>query len=130
MKTLVISIFLLALMACTSQPDKKGININPTDSLVNIGGTNIDSANEVGSRLLAANDCFTCHRIEEKNIGPSYRQIAERYTLNEGNVENLAHKIITGGKGLWGDVMMTPHANLSERDAREMSRYILSLRKP
>jgi len=123
-----VCIFCGVLFACNSKPDKSGINSNPTDSLINTGGTNIDSANEPGSRLIAANDCFTCHRIEEKNIGPSYRQIAQRYHFNEGNIENLAHKIITGGKGLWGQAAMTSHPNLSETQAREMVRYILSLK--
>ncbi|HYK45316.1 MAG TPA: c-type cytochrome [Parafilimonas sp.] len=124
----------LVLVACiffacnSNQPDKSGINSNPTDSLINKGGTNIDSANETGSRLIAGNDCFTCHRIEEKNIGPSYREIARRYSLNQGNIENLAHKIITGGKGLWGQNAMTPHPNLPEPQAEEMVRYILSIK--
>ena len=129
MKPVLICAVFGLLMACNSdQPDKTGINVNPTDSLVNIGGTNIDSSNEPGSRLIAANDCFTCHRIEEKNIGPSYRQIADRYELNQGNIENLAHKIIMGGKGLWGQNPMTPHPNITESQAQEMTRYILSLK--
>ena len=117
------------IAACnTKQPDKTGTNINPTDSLINIGGTNNDSIKVPGSRLIAGNDCLTCHRIEEKSIGPSYRQIADRYEFNEGNIENLAHRIIKGGTGLWGQTVMTPHTNITELQAQEMARYILSLR--
>ena len=43
-------------------------------------------------------------------------------------IENLANKIIKGGKGLWGSAAMTPHPNLPEAQAEEMARYILSLR--
>ena len=81
-----------------------------------------------GLALIAANDCLTCHKVDEKSTGPSFRQIAGKYALNQGNIENLANKIIKGGKGLWGDVAMTPHPNLPEKQAQEMARYILSLR--
>ena len=33
---------------------------------------------QTGQRYIAANDCLTCHKIDEKNIGPSYKQIAEQ----------------------------------------------------
>jgi cytochrome c len=117
------------ILACnTNQQDKTGTNINPTDSLTNIGGTNNDSINAPGSRLIAGSDCLTCHRIEEKSVGPSYQQIANRYEFNEGNIENLAHRIIKGGTGLWGQTVMTPHTTITELQAQEMARYILSLR--
>jgi len=100
-----------------------------TQQIINaVGGTSIDSANEPGQRLIAANDCFTCHYIDRKSIGPSYRQIANRYESNEGNVENLANRIIKGATGLWSSNKMTPHPNLSYRQAQAMATYILSLR--
>ena len=40
----------------------------------------------------------------------------------------LGKKIISGGMGHWGDIAMTPHPGLSETDAREMARYVLSLK--
>lgn len=124
---LILLSFLCACGAGTGETSKSdsAIGLQP---IVNAGGTNIDSANESGSRLIAANDCLTCHDISKKSVGPSYTQIANRYEDNQGNVENLADKIRKGGKGLWGQNMMTPHPNLSEPLAREMVRYILSLR--
>ena len=129
MKNIIVVAIAVVLQACNSnEPDKTGINVNPTDSLINIGGTRMDSSAEAGSRLIAGNDCLNCHRIEQKSIGPSYREIARQYEFNQGNVENLARKIVTGGTGLWGQAMMNPHPNLPERQAQEMVRYILSLR--
>ncbi|MDB5017733.1 MAG: cyt, partial [Mucilaginibacter sp.] len=40
-----------------------------------------------------------------------------------------ANKVIKGGKGHWGDIAMTPHATLSVNDAKEMVKYVLSLKK-
>lgn len=130
MKIFASFILLSFLSACgagtgeTSKSDS-AIGLQP---IVNAGGTNIDSANEPGSRLIAANDCLTCHKLNQKDFGPSYQQIANRYENNQGNVENLADKIIKGGKGLWGQNEMKPHPNVTEPQAQEMARYILSLR--
>lgn len=98
-------------------------------AIVNTGGVGVDSAeNMSGSNLIATNDCLTCHKINETSTGPSYKQIADKYELNQGNIENLATKIIKGGTGLWGNAVMTPHPTLARPQAQEMVRYILSLR--
>ena len=77
-------------------------------AIINTGGSSVDSAQNMrGSNLIAANDCLTCHKINEKSVGPSYQQIADKYEINQGNIENLADRIITGGKGLWGNNAMT-----------------------
>jgi cytochrome c len=120
--------FLVACGAGTGETSKSD-STNRTQDLQNIGGTNVDTAENIsGSQLIAGNDCLTCHKIDEKSTGPSYKDVANRYENNQGNVENLANKIIKGGKGLWGHVAMTPHPNLPEPQAEEMVRYILSLR--
>ena len=122
---------LVSLAACKSGTGKTEASdsANATNDIINKGGTSIDSAENIsGSNLIASNDCLTCHKVNEKSIGPSYKQIADKYELNQGNIENLANKIIKGGKGLWGSAAMTPHPNLPEAQAEEMARYILSLR--
>ena len=102
-----------------------------TNDIINTGGTSVDSAENItGSHLIASNDCLTCHKVDEKSVGPSYKAIAAKYELNQGNIENLANKIIKGGKGLWGNAEMNPHPNLPHAQANEMARYILSLREP
>jgi len=126
-------IYILALftLACNTHPEtnkkKYPDSTNATDSLINSAGNYADTNYREGARLIASNDCLTCHRIEEKINGPSYREVAVKYGMNEGNVDNLAHAIIHGSKGLWGKKEMTPHPTLSVDEARKMARYILSL---
>ncbi|MBG9376099.1 c-type cytochrome [Panacibacter sp. DH6] len=130
--TVIVYICCLCLLAfsCDSRP-KQNPKYTPatsaTDSVINSGGKVAVENYREGARMIAANDCFTCHRVEEKTIGPSYREVAARYHFNDGNVENLAHSIMYGAKGLWGEREMTPHPGLEKRDAMEMARYILSL---
>lgn len=81
-----------------------------------------------GVRLVSSGDCATCHRVNEKNIGPAFKQVADKYENNEAMTDELATKIVRGGSGRWGEVMMPPHPNITIPQAREMAKYVLSLR--
>ncbi|MFY0608276.1 MAG: DUF1080 domain-containing protein [Cyclobacteriaceae bacterium] len=80
-----------------------------------------------GASLIAQSDCMACHNEKVKTVGPAYISIARKYNDSETSVSNLSKKIIKGGSGVWGVAMMTPHPDISEEDANEMARYILSL---
>lgn len=117
--------------ACNAGTGKTPVSDSPnaTQAIINTGGTSVDTAENItGSNLIAANDCLTCHKINEQSVGPSYKQIANKYELNQGNIENLSDRIIKGGSGLWGNAAMTPHATLPEPQAQKMVKYILNLR--
>ena len=78
--------------------------------------------------LIAGSDCLTCHKIDEKVTGPSYRDVANKYEATDANIEMLAGKVIKGGTGVWGQVPMTPHDSLKLDDAKTMVKYILALK--
>jgi len=81
-----------------------------------------------GLELIAKSDCLTCHKVNEKLIGPAYRDVAAKYENTDANVALLASKVLKGGSGVWGAIPMTPHAALSEADDKQMVKYILLLR--
>ncbi len=80
-----------------------------------------------GVDLIERSDCHACHNEEVKTVGPAYMAIARKYSDQEETVTMLANKIIKGGNGIWGQALMSPHPDLSEEDAADMVRYILSL---
>ena len=83
-----------------------------------------------GLELASKSDCFTCHQVEDKLTGPSYRDVANKYAgMPDTIVAHLAGKIISGGSGVWGQIIMTPHPALSEADAEAIVRYVLLLKK-
>ncbi|HEY0271964.1 MAG TPA: c-type cytochrome [Chitinophaga sp.] len=79
-----------------------------------------------GETLEASLDCKTCHKVDMKVVGPSFREIAAKYKPTDENINMLAGKIISGGSGNWGTVAMTPHPDLSKDDAKEIVKYILA----
>ncbi|MCW1962603.1 c-type cytochrome [Chryseobacterium viscerum] len=86
-----------------------------------------DKSKHEGLKLIEGTDCLTCHKIDSKLIGPSYHEVAAKYT--DKDLDMLAQKIIDGGKGNWGEIPMTPHTGLSKENAKQMVKYILSLKK-
>ncbi|MCC6722950.1 MAG: ThuA domain-containing protein [Saprospiraceae bacterium] len=80
-----------------------------------------------GLKLIEANDCKTCHAVDSKVNGPSYIDVANRYYGSEFAVQNLSKKVITGGAGNWGESAMSAHPNLSQKEAEDIVKYILSL---
>ena len=83
-----------------------------------------------GLALVAANDCLTCHAVNQTTTGPAYADIAAKYAgADDAQVTKLAQTIINGGSGNWGQVPMTPHPNISLDDAKAMVKYILLLKK-
>lgn len=82
---------------------------------------------EKGLALVASSDCLTCHKLNEKLIGPAYTDISNRYTAHPDTMSMLATKIIKGGAGNWGPVQMTPHPQISKENAVQMVKYILAV---
>ncbi len=82
---------------------------------------------QAGLALEAKSDCATCHKLDDKLVGPSFREIAARYT--EKDIDMLAGKVIKGGAGNWGQVPMSAHPQLTEADAKTIVKYILLLKK-
>ena len=80
-----------------------------------------------GESLVKASDCKTCHHPTNKIIGPAHIEVAKKYEFTEANVKMLADKIIKGGSGVWGQIPMTAHPDISQADAEKMAKYVLSL---
>ena len=80
-----------------------------------------------GKGLMEKSDCKSCHLIDQKSAGPSYKDVAAKYVSQKGAVELLAAKILKGGAGVWGTTEMAAHPQISDADAIKMVEYILSL---
>ena len=80
-----------------------------------------------GQVLTDASDCKTCHHATNKIVGPSHTDVARKYEFNQANITYLAGKIKQGGSGVWGEIPMTAHPDISQSDAEKMAMYVLSL---
>lgn len=85
------------------------------------------SATVTGKALTQAMDCKTCHKEAEASIGPNYKDIAAKYKERKDALKYLQGKMKTGGSGVWGEVTMPAHPNITTDETRQIGLYILSL---
>ncbi len=133
MKTRIIFIGLVSALLCScgskneASKDESAYDdyeINEQAATTNTADTDLVA---LGKVLVDGADCKTCHHPTNKIVGPAHKDVAVKYDFTEANVKMLAGKIITGGSGVWGEIPMNAHADLSQADAENMARYVLSL---
>ncbi len=118
----------LVVVSCSKKEEPvKESNVMLPEPTEQTAATAAATPEEEGKALIAGSDCLTCHKENEKLIGPSYQDVATKYT--DADIDQLADKIINGGSGVWGDVMMSPHPGMDKENAKKMVKYILSLKK-
>ncbi|MEL6853108.1 MAG: ThuA domain-containing protein, partial [Bacteroidota bacterium] len=83
------------------------------------------NATPEGLKLINASDCKACHAIDKKVAGPTYQEVAQRYT--QADKQKLIRSIIKGSQGVWGETMMSAHPQLDIAEVSKIVDYILSL---
>ncbi len=81
------------------------------------------AANE---KLAQSSGCMTCHAVDKKVIGPSYKDIAAKYRNDKNAEANLVKKVKAGGSGVWGATPMPPNAHVKEDDIKTVVHWILA----
>lgn len=77
-------------------------------------------------QLAKKNNCFACHAVGKKVVGPSFKDIAAKYRSNPDAETMLMGRIAKGGSGVWGGMVMPPHTKISEADRRILAKLVLS----
>jgi cytochrome c len=128
LKKLIFSASILAmLVACGGGGEEKKVTTETSEVKADDLSSNPDY--QKGVELTSKSDCFTCHKIDEKNIGPAWREVAAKYAGQDTAINYLAHKIKNGGSGVWGQVPMAPHPAMTDEDAQAIAKYVLLLKK-
>jgi cytochrome c len=137
-KKIIFPVALFAvLLACNSSSDTAAdAGATPDSSTTStdaatpaVADITTDPNYQKGLEIEAKSDCNTCHKLNEKLVGPAFKDIATRYAgATEATVDTLANKVIQGGAGRWGQIPMTPHPNLSLDDAKTVVKYVLLLK--
>ncbi|MEK6262997.1 MAG: c-type cytochrome [Planctomycetota bacterium] len=72
-------------------------------------------------------NCLACHSVEQKVVGPSYKDIAKKYANDASAAKTLEGKVKGGSTGVWGPVPMPPN-NVPDADNKALVAWILSLK--
>ncbi len=75
--------------------------------------------------LARSKNCFACHSMERKIVGPAFKDVMSKYQGEPSAAEYLTQKITKGGSGVWGVVPMPPNI-LSNTETRELVGWLLA----
>mgnify|MGYP003382248320 FL=1 len=76
--------------------------------------------------LAKSKNCMSCHAVDKKVVGPSYKDVAAKYAGQKDAVDKLAAKIIKGGSGVWGPVPMPPNTQVTPAEAKTLATWVMA----
>ncbi|MFN0038438.1 MAG: c-type cytochrome [Burkholderiales bacterium] len=81
---------------------------------------------EKAKKLAKDKNCFACHALSTKLVGPAYTEIAKKYKGNKEAEATLVKKVISGGGGVWGTIPMPPNP-VKDEEAQLLVQWILAM---
>ena len=81
-------------------------------------------AAQASADLARSKNCLACHAVDRKLVGPSFKDIAGRYT--ERDQAQLATVVQKGGSGRWGPIPMPANTTITDDDAKALVNWILN----
>lgn len=76
--------------------------------------------------LAKAKNCMACHSVNTKLVGPAFKDVAAKYAGQKDAEQKLVQKVMKGGSGVWGPVPMPPNPQVSEAEAHQLVKWVLS----
>lgn len=85
---------------------------------------------QADQKLATDKTCLSCHALDQKVIGPSFKEIATKYAGNKDAAAKLATKIRKGGPNVWGGPLAMPamEGSVSEAEAKQLVDWILTVK--
>lgn len=115
-------------MVLSAKPAQADAPQQPTSTAPVAGVAEVPPTSSLtGQALVQASDCLRCHGMDRRYVGPSFRQIADRYREQPDAANYLARKIREGSVGVWGRTVMPRHPQVTEAQSSDMARWLLSL---
>lgn len=101
----------------------------PSTSLAAGPATNPAAGGGPVLALLQSQGCVACHGVENRIVGPAFREIASKQGTRGDAVAYLAGRIKAGGSGVWGAVPMPPQT-LADGEAETIARWLANGARP
>jgi len=103
------------------------IRISALLSLIMISHFSIASESGLSETkdLMMKKNCFSCHTLDKKLVGPAFADVASKYS--EEDIPSLVYKVKNGTKGTWGPIPMPPNPVTNE-EAEAAVKFILKLK--
>jgi len=72
--------------------------------------------------------CRACHDLNNKKVGPAFREIAASYRNDPDALAKIKKSILQGSQGKWGSIPMPANA-IADDEADRFAHWVMSLNK-
>lgn len=87
----------------------------------------IANAADPAEALAQKSGCLMCHGIQNAVLGPSYKDVAQKYKGDKTAEARLIEKVKTGGGGVWGKMPMPANSpKVKDEDIKTVVNWILT----
>jgi cytochrome c len=111
-------------------PGRVSVNAVFTDGPLPSANATVVSKDDgpLGLRRMKSSDCFNCHAVDQKRVGPPLLDVANKYRDKDGALEASIERVMKGSTGAWGKIPMIPHSHHTTDEVRDMVSWIYSLK--
>lgn len=78
--------------------------------------------------LAKTKNCMACHSVDNKVVGPAYKDVAKKYAGDKTAEDKLVKKVLKGGSGVWGAIPMPANPQVTEAEAHTLVKWVLALK--
>ena len=78
-----------------------------------VAANGVQAMDAAAAKALATKSaCLSCHAVDKKLVGPSYKDVAAKHKGQADAVDKVAARIKSGGSGMYGPIPMPAQPNL------------------
>jgi cytochrome c len=107
---------------------KPALAVTPPKSAAPVAPALTTASAADGVALGKKRNCFACHMIDKKIVGPAWKEVANKYRGDAGAQARLEAKIAKGGSGAWGSMVMPPQPQVTADERTALTKFILNLK--
>ncbi|MDC7701564.1 c-type cytochrome [Vogesella indigofera] len=89
------------------------------------GGLLLASAANASPELAKKYNCFACHSMDKKVVGPAFKDIGSKYK-GQNMQAKLEEKVKKGGAGSFGPIPMSPNPQVPDADIKLLVKWVLA----
>jgi len=95
-------------------------------ALALVASLGVSGAALASANLAAKHKCTTCHAMDRKMMGPSWKEMAAKNKGRKDAEKALVEAIVKGSRDKYGKAPMPPQPR-AQADAAALAKWILSL---
>jgi S-disulfanyl-L-cysteine oxidoreductase SoxD len=69
--------------------------------------------------------CMSCHGLDKRIVGPSFREVSDRYKADAKSLDLLVGRVRNGSTGAWGPIPMPAQPQVAATEAASIVKWIL-----